>query len=100
MSSPMSSPSLAARVGASVRKFRSRLGLSQTALGQRADLHRSYIADIERGARNVTLRSMERLARALEVSLVDLLIHAGQRATPPERGRSKILSQRNLPRKR
>jgi len=74
----MSGPSIVERFGASVRKLRFRLGLSQEALAERADLHRTYIADIERGARNVTLRSIDRLAKALEVSTADLLLQTSQ----------------------
>jgi len=34
-------------------------------------LHRTYVADIERGARNVALENIEKLARALEISIAD-----------------------------
>ena len=61
------------------------LGISQEALAERADLHRTYIADIERGARNITLKSVEKLACALEVSIATLLVEAGEPAAPPER---------------
>ena len=74
----MSGSSIVARFGASVRKLRFRLGISQEVLAEKADLHRTYIADIERGARNVTLRSIDRLAKALEVSTADLLLQTGQ----------------------
>ena len=62
-----------ARFAASVRKFRSDLGISQEQLAERADLHRSYIADIERGKRNITLLSIEKLARGLGVSNAALM---------------------------
>jgi transcriptional regulator with XRE-family HTH domain len=48
------------------------LGLSQERLAERADLHRTYVADIERGVRNVSLRTIEKLGRALEVAIPDL----------------------------
>ena len=80
----MSSPSIIARFGASVRKLRFRLGISQETLAERADLHRTYIADIERGARNVTLRSIDRLAKALQVSTADLLMQTCQSAPPAQ----------------
>jgi|SRR5882672_5080705 len=67
------------RFAASVRNARSGLGISQEELAERADLHRSYIADIERGARNITLRSIDKLAKGLGVSNADLL--AGTIAT-------------------
>lgn len=60
-------------LGETVKAFRRRLGLTQEELAWRANLHRTYIADIERGARNVTLRSMESLAKALEITVGELL---------------------------
>lgn len=55
--------------GASVRGWRNQLGLSQEQLAERADLHRTYISDVERGSRNISLENIERLARALAVSV-------------------------------
>src|SRR5580658_5917391 len=58
--------------GASVRIWRHRLGISQEELAGRAGLHRTYVCDVERGVRNVSLESIEKLARALEISTADL----------------------------
>jgi CheY-like chemotaxis protein/DNA-binding transcriptional regulator YdaS (Cro superfamily) len=58
--------------GVSVKIWRSRLGISQEELAGRAGLHRTYVSDIERGARNVSLESISKLARALEVSVATL----------------------------
>lgn len=55
--------------GAAVRLRRDHLGISQEELAGRAGLHRTYISDVERGARNVSLESIHRLATALEVPL-------------------------------
>jgi len=55
--------------GAAVRLRRDNLGISQEELAGRAGLHRTYISDVERGARNVSLESIHRLATALEVPL-------------------------------
>ena len=44
-------------------------GMSQEELGERAELHRTYIGGIERGERNVSLLNMERIANALKVKL-------------------------------
>jgi transcriptional regulator with XRE-family HTH domain len=62
--------------GATARKLRSDLGISQEKLAERADLHRTYIADIDRGARNPTLLSIKKLAKELGVSAADLLSKA------------------------
>jgi two-component system response regulator len=74
----MNQSDLAAHFGASVRRLRFRLGISQEELAGRANLHRTYIAGIERGGRNITLKSAEKLARALQVSAVDLLKQPGK----------------------
>jgi len=76
--------------GISVRAWRSRLGISQEELAERAGLHRTYVCDIERGARNVSLKSIEKLAMALEVSLSTLFsspetpVSDDPSATPPD----------------
>ena len=44
-------------------------GISQECLAERADLHRTYITDIERGARNLSLETMSRLAGALGLTI-------------------------------
>ncbi len=61
---------------ACVRKLRSGLGISQEELAERADLHRTYIAGIERGARNPTLLTIKKLAKGLGVSSANLLSEA------------------------
>lgn len=68
----MHSVDLKKTFGSSVRVWRNRLGISQEELGGRAGLHRTYVSDIERGARNVSLESMEKLAHALNVSVATL----------------------------
>jgi transcriptional regulator with XRE-family HTH domain len=80
------------RFGAAVRLLRKGQGLSQETLAGRAGLHRTYVADVERGARNLSLASIEKLAQALEVSLPSLFAHAFDGKKPagagPERRRS------------
>lgn len=58
--------------GASVKFWRNRLGISQEALAERSNMHRTYICDVERGARNVSLETIERLAHALKISTFTL----------------------------
>jgi two-component system response regulator len=72
----MAKSQITSRFGASVRNLRHRMGISQEELAERADLHRTYITGIEGGVRNVTLRSIEKLAGALQVSTETLLLHA------------------------
>ena len=63
--------------GTAVRARRKHLGISQEELAERAGLHRTYVADVERGARNLSLGSIEKLAYALEISIPILFTHAG-----------------------
>jgi CheY-like chemotaxis protein/DNA-binding XRE family transcriptional regulator len=56
------------RFGLALKGWRRKSNLSQEELAWRAGLHRSYVADIERGARNASLQSIEKLSRALQIS--------------------------------
>jgi CheY-like chemotaxis protein/DNA-binding XRE family transcriptional regulator len=78
--------------GSSVKTWRGRLGISQEELAGRAGLHRTYICDVERGARNVTLLSIERLAQALEISVSTLLSTCHDPKTDPA-AKGKLLPE-------
>jgi transcriptional regulator with XRE-family HTH domain len=70
------SPSYIAEIrafGLAVRSRRERLGISQEALAAIAGLHRTYIGSVERGERNVTLKNVSSLARALRTTASQLL---------------------------
>ena len=56
-------------LGNAIKSTRSALGISQEELAARAGLHRTYVSDVERGTRNPSLQSVEKLAAALELSL-------------------------------
>jgi len=62
-------PDIKSRFGTAVRSRRKRLGFSQEELAGRAGLHRTYVADIERGARNLSLANIEKLAKALDTTI-------------------------------
>ena len=59
--------------GRAVRAHREEFAVSQEKLAELAELHRTYIADIERGERNVGLINVVRTADALGVTASDLL---------------------------
>jgi len=55
--------------GAALRKFRHAAGLSQMKLADRAGIHFTYLADAERGKRNIGLVNIVRIVAALGISL-------------------------------
>lgn len=60
------------RFGLAIKQRRQEIGISQEVLAERAGLHRTYIGDIERGARNLSLENIEKLAKALQIPVSDL----------------------------
>lgn len=78
MSVPAPSPkppisSAAAEFGARVRAKRNELGLSQEALADQCELHWTYIRQVERGQRNISLHNILRLAVVLDADAGELV---------------------------
>ena len=65
------------RLGENVRQLRLRRGWSQEKLASEAGLHRTYVGSVERGERNVSLDNIVAIARALGVSVQELLRDVG-----------------------
>jgi transcriptional regulator with XRE-family HTH domain len=65
------------RFAVNLRKARIAAGLSQEELGAKAGLHRNYVGSVERNEKNISIDAMERLAIALKVDLLDLLVREG-----------------------
>lgn len=59
--------------GERIREERLRKGISQERLGEIAKVHRTYIGMIERAEKNITLTNMEKIARALDKKVNDLI---------------------------
>lgn len=59
--------------GANIRAIRKQRGVSQEQLADALGVHRTYMGGVERGERNLTLRSLERLAERMGVDPVSLL---------------------------
>ena len=62
------------RLGRNVRRGRSEQRLRQEAFAHEAGIHRTYVSDIERGARNSTITVVEKLATSLNFALGRLLL--------------------------
>jgi len=56
-----------------IKKYRAIINISQEELAYRCNLHRTYISDVERCNRNISIDNIEKIANALEVSPADLL---------------------------
>lgn len=78
---------LAKTVGQRIRNYRTQLGLSQEKLAELALCHPTYIGQIERGEKNATLESIDKIACSLKISLSKLFENIGGENT----------SERNLP---
>lgn len=59
-------------VGFNIRRIREERGLSQEELAALAGLHRAYVGQIERGEKNIGLKNLQKIAKALEVNIEDL----------------------------
>jgi len=71
-------PEIRERFGFAVKARREALGLTQEDLAEKARIHRTYLSDVERGTRNLSLVNIERLALALALSLSDLFRHVDE----------------------
>jgi ribosome-binding protein aMBF1 (putative translation factor) len=69
-------------LGEILQERRNKLGLSQNELARASDFHRSYISDVERGYRNISLKNLSKLAAALQIPISQLLTLAEQKVEP------------------
>jgi transcriptional regulator with XRE-family HTH domain len=63
------------RFGRALRQKRSKMGVSQEAFADLCGLDRTYVGGIERGERNVALVNLEKISKALDLSLSELFRH-------------------------
>lgn len=64
-------------LGVAIRDRRVASGLSQEALADKADLHRTYVGMVERAERNITILNLLKICTALEISMSELLSFQG-----------------------
>jgi len=60
------------KFGKKIRETRTKRGLSQEALADIANVHRTYIGMVERAEKNITLLNIQKLAKALKIDIRDL----------------------------
>ena len=78
---------LAKIVGQRIRNYRTQLGLSQEKLAELSGCHPTYIGQLERGEKNATLESIDKIASSLKISLSKLFENLGGEST----------NERNIP---
>jgi len=78
---------IAKTVGQRIRNHRNKLGWSQEKLAELSGCHTTYIGQLERGEKNATLEMIEKVARALNLSLPALFENLGGQES----------SERNIP---
>ena len=61
------------KFGHRIKELRLKQNISQEELAELCDLHRTYISDIERCNRNVSIDNIEKIAKALHITASDLL---------------------------
>jgi transcriptional regulator with XRE-family HTH domain len=61
------------KLGKRIKEIRIKAGYSQEELAFLSKLHRTYISDIERGGRNVSVENIEKIAKALKIEPSELL---------------------------
>lgn len=67
------------RFGMAIKTLREQKGISQEKLGEIADLHRTYIGMIERAERNITLKNIDKIAKALDVEISTIFEYIEQK---------------------
>lgn len=65
-------PDIQKKFGQKMKELRKQKNLSQERLALKSGLHRTYISDVERGARNVSIKNIEKIAKALSVPVINL----------------------------
>ena len=65
-------------IGQRIRNYRTQKGLSQEKLAELAGCHPPYIGQLERGEKNATLESVEKIASAMDISLSELFDKLGK----------------------
>ncbi len=71
-----------------LQEQRKALGITQLELAQEAGMQRSYISDVEQGARNLSVKNLCRIAAALDLSLSELVTRAEGKLASTSRKRA------------
>lgn len=81
-------------VGERIRKLRKERGWSQEELGEKADLHHTYVGAVERGEKNASIDTLEKIATAFNIEILDLFAFA-QGRIDIDRLRARVIEEVN-----
>ena len=59
------------KIGQRIKELRKEIELSQESLAYKAEVDRTYVTDVENGRRNVSVEILERLIKALDISITE-----------------------------
>ncbi len=79
-------------LGMRIRNLRKKRGWSQEELASRANLHTTYIGQVERGQKSVTVRNLERIVNALEYDISDIFRGVGNREDETSKKISEMIT--------
>lgn len=60
---------LSIEIGRRLRAYRQRMGFTQEELAEKAGVHYTYIGQVERGEKNLTISSLEKISHSLQISI-------------------------------
>ena len=63
-------------ISRNMKLYRNEKGLSQEKLAEKCNLHRTYIGSVERAEKNLTIKSLVKIANALEIDIEMLFKHS------------------------
>lgn len=66
------SPSLSILIGLRIKKLRQEMNLSQEAFAEVIGVHRTYLGQIERAEKNITIKNIEKICKSLKIDPKDL----------------------------
>lgn len=94
--------SIAVTIGQRIRSYRLQAGLTQEALAEKADVHPTYIGQVERGKKNQTLVTLEKILQTLNVPLSDVFMHLAPSVASDSTAEMcyELISQMTLPQQR
>ncbi|QMV44729.1 helix-turn-helix domain-containing protein [Cohnella cholangitidis] len=79
-------------VGARIRQIRKERGITQEQLGERAQLQSTYIGGVERGERNISLDTLEKIIVALEMKLPEFFYFGDISVDSPDVEKAQLIN--------